>query len=65
MVKLRDEIPGVRSGHRVCKSLALGCVPAALAEAQSGIEVEILELRRPATIACKPVYDPDGARMRS
>jgi dimethylglycine dehydrogenase len=52
-------------GHRVGKSLALGYVPAGLAQAESGIEVEILGARRPATIARKPVYDPAGERMRS
>jgi dimethylglycine dehydrogenase len=52
-------------GHRVGKSLALGYVPAALAEAESGIEVEILGARRKAAIARKPVYDPAGERMRS
>jgi dimethylglycine dehydrogenase len=52
-------------GHRVGKSLALGYVPAGLAQAESGIEVEILGARRQATIARKPVYDPAGERMRS
>jgi dimethylglycine dehydrogenase len=52
-------------GHRVAKSIALAYLPAASAQANGGIEVEILGVRRPATIAAKPLYDPDGGRMRS
>jgi len=40
-------------------------MPAMLAQAESGIEVEILGARRRATIAREPVYDPAGKRMRS
>jgi len=52
-------------GHVVAKSLALAYVPAHLAQAASAIEVEILGVRRPATIMLGPVYDPDGLRMRT
>jgi dimethylglycine dehydrogenase len=58
-------------GHRVRQSLALGYVPAAVAAANDGFEIEIIGERRPARrlsaatpggAAC--AYDPSGARMR-
>jgi dimethylglycine dehydrogenase len=52
-------------GHRVEKSLALAYLPAGLARAQNGIEVDILGKRRAARILPKPIYDPDGRKMRS
>ncbi|HTS23675.1 MAG TPA: FAD-dependent oxidoreductase [Casimicrobiaceae bacterium] len=51
-------------GHCVGKSIALGYVPAALASASGGFEIEILGERRRATIARQPLYDPAGERMR-
>ncbi len=54
-------------GHYVDRSLAQGYVPRALA-ADTGtraFEIEILGERRTATIAPQPLFDPDGARMRS
>jgi glycine cleavage system aminomethyltransferase T len=39
-------------------------VPAALATAASGFEVEILGERRAASVAREPLYDPAGERMR-
>jgi len=51
-------------GHCVGKSIALGCVPAALADATDGFEVEILGERRRATLARQALYDPAGNRMR-
>jgi dimethylglycine dehydrogenase len=50
--------------HHVGKSLALGYIPAALAAADR-FEIEILGERRAATLAPRPVFDPDGKRMRS
>jgi dimethylglycine dehydrogenase len=50
--------------HWVQKSVALGYVPAALAEAEA-LEVEILGERRPARPARQPLFDPTGARMRA
>jgi dimethylglycine dehydrogenase len=52
-------------GHRVGASIALGYVPAALASADSGFEIEIIGERRRATRLAAPPYDPTGARMRS
>ena len=51
-------------GHCVGKSIALGYVPAALATATSGFEIEILGERRGASIAPRALYDPAGERMR-
>ena len=51
-------------GHCVGKSIALGYIPAALASAAAGFEIEILGERRGALIAPQPLYDPAGERMR-
>jgi dimethylglycine dehydrogenase len=52
-------------GHRVGRSLALGYVPAAIAAASVGFEIEIIGERRPAQRLSACAYDPSGARMRS
>lgn len=52
-------------GQRVERSLALGYIPASLAGATDGFEIEIIGERRKATRAAQAVFDPDGARMRS
>ena len=52
-------------GHCVGQSIALGYVPAALADADSGFEIELLGERRAATLVRQPLYDPEGLRMRS
>ncbi|MFM7273735.1 MAG: aminomethyltransferase family protein, partial [Gammaproteobacteria bacterium] len=52
-------------GHRVGRSLALGYVPAALAGATVGFEIEIICERRAAERLAAAPYDPKGARMRS
>ena len=52
-------------GHRVGRSLALGYIPAALAGAASGFEIEIIGERRPAERLPACAYDPTGARMRA
>ncbi len=51
-------------GHCVGKSIALGYVPAALAQATGGFEVEILGERRAAALVGQSLYDPGGERMR-
>jgi dimethylglycine dehydrogenase len=50
--------------HFVEKSVALGFVPTDLARSDAGFEIEILGERRPASLQRKPLFDPDGARMR-
>ncbi len=45
-------------------SIALGYVPAELAEPDARFEVEILGGRRPARLIAAPLVDPAGTRMR-
>jgi dimethylglycine dehydrogenase len=52
-------------GHRVNHSVALGYVPAAVAGATSGFEIEIIGARYPARVLPQPAYDPNGSRMRT
>jgi dimethylglycine dehydrogenase len=52
-------------GHSVGKSLALGYVPAELASAKDGFEIELIGELRKATRLAAPAFDPQGARMRS
>ncbi len=52
-------------GHSVRKSLALGYVPAKLASASDGFEIELIGERRKATRLAAPAFDPQGLRMRS
>jgi dimethylglycine dehydrogenase len=52
-------------GHRVGASLALGYVPAALAAADAGFEIEIIGERRAATRLGAPSFDSTGALMRT
>jgi dimethylglycine dehydrogenase len=46
-------------------SLALGYIPAELAAAETGFEIEIIGRRRPAKLQHEPVLDPQGLRMRA
>jgi len=52
-------------GHRVQRSLALGYVPAALAAATEGFEIEIIGERRRARPETVAVYDAPGSHMRT
>ncbi|MGC1520070.1 MAG: FAD-dependent oxidoreductase [Steroidobacteraceae bacterium] len=52
-------------GHRVNHSLALGYVPAALAKADSGFQIEIIGERRTAHRLGGAAFDPAGGRMRA
>ncbi len=51
-------------GYSVQRSLALGYIPAALAGAEEGFEIELIGERRKATRLPAPAFDPDGGRMR-
>jgi dimethylglycine dehydrogenase len=51
--------------HRVGKSMAMACVSAEHATPETGLEVEILGEMYKAVVQGDPVYDADGARMRS
>ncbi|MEI9983624.1 MAG: glycine cleavage T C-terminal barrel domain-containing protein [Aliidongia sp.] len=66
----RKVVGWVTSGgyaHHAKRSMALGYVPAALAGQTEtrGFEIEILGVRRLATLQPQPIFDPDGRRMRS
>jgi dimethylglycine dehydrogenase len=51
--------------HSVQKSVAMGYVPAERATATSGFEIEIIGERRKAARVDRPLFDPEGLRMRS
>jgi dimethylglycine dehydrogenase len=51
-------------GHRVQRSLALGYIPAELASATEGFEIEIIGERRRARRESAAPLDPSGSRMR-
>jgi len=52
-------------GHSVRQSLALGYVPANIAVANSGFEIELMGERLQAERLTAPAFDPSGARMRA
>ena len=52
-------------GHSVQRSLALGYVPAKLAQESEGFEIEIIGERRAARREPRPLVDPEGTRMRA
>jgi dimethylglycine dehydrogenase len=51
-------------GHSVGKSLAMGYVENAVADAITGFEVELIGERRAAVRLAEAAFDPSGARMR-
>ena len=51
--------------HTCGHSVALGYVPSELVTDEAVFEVEILGERRPAKMQPRPLYDPEGERMRS
>ncbi|MBL8710535.1 MAG: GcvT family protein [Rhodospirillaceae bacterium] len=68
-VMMGDKAVGyVSSGgyaHHAGKSVAFGYVPADLAVAGTGVEIEINGARYAAEILGAPLYDPNGGRMRA
>ena len=50
--------------HHLGQSMALGYLPSELAHDGAQVEVEILGNRYPARVTAKPLYDPEGRRMR-
>ena len=52
-------------GHCVGKSLAAGYVPSALAREGQSLAIDILGEICSATVRIEPLYDPQGARLRS
>jgi len=51
--------------HHAKKSMAMGYVPMACAADGTDLEIELLGEFYKARVAARPVYDPDGQRMRS
>ena len=51
--------------HHAKKSMAMGYVPIDCANDGTELEIELLGEFYKARVVAKPVYDPDGARMRS
>ena len=51
--------------HHSEASVAMGYVPAELADSPGRFEIEIVGTRRPATLVPGCLRDPDGERMRS
>ena len=63
-----DVVGWVTSGgysHHMDTSVAMGYVPAGLADAGGRFEIEILGVRRAATLVDGCLWDPDGQRMRN
>ncbi len=63
-----DVIGWVTSGgyaHASGVSVAMGYVPRAIAETDDGWEIEIMGSRCPARLQRRPLFDPDGTRMRA
>jgi len=50
--------------HHAGVSVAIGFLPVELIEEGRAVEIEILGDRRPERLVTKPLFDPDGARMR-
>ena len=50
--------------HTFEKSVALGFLPPELIDEDAAFEIEILGHNRPAKIFTRPLFDPDGVRMR-
>jgi dimethylglycine dehydrogenase len=51
-------------GHSVGKSIAMGYVDKAVADATTGFEVELIGERRAAVRLAEAAFDPSGSRMR-
>ncbi len=52
-------------GHWVGKSLAVGYVPAELAQDGAVFAIDVLGEECRATMTARALYDPDSARLRS
>ena len=66
---LGDEVVGFATSggfaHYVGESLALGFLPVSLIAEDREVEIEILGDRRKAVVKRKPLFDPQGIRMRT
>lgn len=68
-ISLDDKVVGwVTSGgyaHHSGKSVALGYVPRELADTETGWKIEVLGELLDARLQPRPLFDPDGSRMRT
>ena len=58
-------VTSARLSPTLNKGFGLAWVPSHLAEEGAHIEVLISQREQPARVTLQPVYDPDGARLRS
>ena len=52
-------------GYSVGKGIAYGYLPVSYSRVGTGVEIEYLGRRYPATVASEPLYDRENARLRS
>jgi dimethylglycine dehydrogenase len=52
-------------GHTIGKSIALAYVSPECATEGTDLAVQILGDRRPARVSLRPLFDPEGARLRA
>jgi dimethylglycine dehydrogenase len=52
-------------GHATRTSLAFAYVDSGFEVPGTGLEVELVGDRRPATVLARPAYDPDNLRLRA
>ena len=52
-------------GYTVDRGIAYGYLPVACAEEGTRIEVQYFGQRHAATVVREPLYDPEGAKLRS
>ena len=64
----KDKVIGYVSssdyGYSVGKGIAYAYLPVSYSEVGTGVEIEYLGRRCPATVASEPLYDPENLRMR-
>jgi dimethylglycine dehydrogenase len=51
-------------GHATGTSMAFACVDSGFEVPGTGVEVELVGDRRPATVPDRPAYDPGDRRLR-
>ncbi|MEO1193141.1 MAG: FAD-dependent oxidoreductase [Pseudomonadota bacterium] len=52
-------------GHRIGRSIALATIRSDLAVEGTPLEVDVYGVRKTATVASEPLYDPDNSRLRA
>jgi dimethylglycine dehydrogenase len=52
-------------GHRIGRSIALSYIRSDLTAAGTELEVDVFGVRRQATVATEPLYDPGNDRLKA